>query len=241
MEETKNNTPAEEVVDEKATEKAQTVGELLEGQPEPEKREVRDESVPLPEFLEIKKANKQLTRELKELRKTIEEGASDKEIASDIDSLAEENNVDKNFLRKFAKVIKAETEKELEEKISSKLKPIEEKEKREKFEKAFESHLVKVLEEMPEYKDVANPQVIKALSLLPENKSKTFAQILEDTYGNATRGKRTIETATPRGGKEPESLDFERLRTDEKYYDEVMKDPELKKQWSRNLESNLRL
>jgi hypothetical protein len=238
MDETKNNTPAEEVVAEEVTEKAQTVGEILNDQPDVEKK---PDSVPLSEFLEIKKSNKQLTKELKDLKKSIEDGATDREISTDIDALADQHNVDKGFLKTLVKAIKAETEKDLEDKISSKFKPIEEKEKQEKFEKAFNGHLVKVLEEMPEYKEIANPQVIKALSLLPENKNKTFAQILEETYGNATRGRRTIETSTPRGGKEPESLDFERMKSDEKYFDEVMKNPELKKEWSKKIIESVRL
>ena len=238
MDETKNDTPVQEVVDESTTKKEQTVGEMMGEEPKSEKKE---ESVPLSEFLEIKKANKLLTKELKDFKKSVEDGASDKEIASDIDTLADENNVDKNFLRKFAKAIKAETEKDLEEKISSKLKPIEDKERAENVSKVFNSHFDKVLDEMPEYKEIVNRDVIKSLSLQRENQSKTFAQILEETYGNAIRGKRTIETATPRGGKEPESIDYDRMRTDDKYYDEVMKNPSLKKEWNDNLIKNIRL
>lgn len=50
------------------------------------------------------------------------------------------------------------------------------------IEEIFSENFNKVMEGMPEYKDVVNRDVIKELSLLPQNAKKTFQQIVEETY-----------------------------------------------------------
>ena len=88
------------------------------------------------------------------------------------------------------------------------------------------------MERAPEFKAIANPEVIKSLAILPQNAKKTLSQILEETYGNAITGKRTIETTSPGGGKEPEPLDIKRAEKDIEYFKEVMADPKKKAQYN---------
>lgn len=199
----------------------QTVAEALQV-------EKKEDVVPLATFLDTKK-------EIKELKATIEKlQAQDKpkaEITADLKALADEHGVDAGFLDKLAKTIKAQTEADFDEK----LRPLAEKEKADKIDKAFQDGFAKAMDAMPEFEGVVNPEVIKSLSLDPRNAQKTFRQLIEETYGNALSGKRTIETTTPRGGATPGVVDRERAKRDIAYFKEVMSDPDLKKQYNEGL------
>lgn len=201
-----------------------TIGEVLNpDQPKEEKP-----TVGLDKFLEIKKENKEMARRLKELESKISSGSDADEISSDIKELADEFDVDPKFLSKLEKTIKSTSEKEIE----NRLKPLTEKENQERLNKIFNTHFEKTIAEMPEYAEIVNPEVIKQLSLNPSNGKKTFAQLIEETYGNALGGKRTIETYKPTGRNEPEPLDFDRARKDTAYFSEIMKNPKLKAEYN---------
>jgi hypothetical protein len=221
----------------KVEEKKETVGEAMvdkkaEAKPEPK-------VVPEAAFLDLKNENKELRKDLKELKKLIEAGATKGEVADEIESLAQEYDIKPDFLRKLAtsirKDVEKETAKEIDEKVSSKLKPIEAKEREQKIDKIFNEHFKAAIEQMPEYADIVNPEVIKALSLDPANHSKTFAQLIEDTYGKAVPGKRTLESTKPGGGRAPEEIDFDRARKDSKYFDSIMADPARKKEYNEGM------
>lgn len=171
------------------------------------------------------RARKAAERELKALKQSIENGASQGEINSDIDSIADKYEVDKGFLEELSSTIKKGFESELNAKQVA-------QQKAEKFEKAFSNAYTEALDRGPEFSAIANPDVIKQLALLPQNAKKTISQILEDTYGNALTGKRTIETTKPGGGKDPEPLDLKRAEKDIDYFKEVMNDPKKKEQYN---------
>lgn len=226
-------TPAEEV---NKTEEAvvetkvenKTVGEVLEDK--------GADTVPLKTFLEVKKEKKDLEKTVSDLQAQVKAGTITKsEVKAELKDVADKYDVDANFLSELTTLIYAD----VEQSFNSKLKPLEEKEKAERINTAFEEHYNKVIEEMPEYADVINKNAIKALSLLPENSKKTFQQIIEETYGKTVTGKRTMETSTPRGGKET-SIDMNRMR-DPEYYKEVMANPELKKKYNENLHTRINL
>lgn len=201
------------------------VGEIIEEAIPEEKPNMIPESV----FLGEKKVRKAAEKELKALKASIEGGATAKEISADIAEIADEHNIDPVFLQKLAASIKAQTEKDLDDKFSSKLNA---KEKSENFETAFNKAYQVAIERAPEFKDLANSDVIKTLSMQPQNSKKTISQLLEETYGNALSGKRTIETTKPGGGKDPEPLDFARASKDIEYFKEVMADPKKKAQYN---------
>lgn len=219
------------VVTPPAVETPKTMEEIQKATtPEPVKE---PETVGLDKFLEIKKENKQFKKDIQDLQRRIEDGATTTEVSSDINSLSEEYpDVDKKFLTKLASTIRAQVEKDADEKISSRLKPLEQKEKDEKIDAAFSTHFNLAIEKMPEFKDIVNRDVIKTLSLDPKNKNKTFQQIIEDTYGSALTGKRTMDTTTPAGGKDSEELNFDRARSDTAYFKEVMGNPRLKAEYN---------
>jgi hypothetical protein len=206
--------------------KAETIAEIIGTDKKPEPK-----MVPEAAFLELKGDNKQLKNDIKALRTQIENGASEGKISASIDEIADEFSVDKKFLNKLTSAIRAEVEAETENKFSAKLKPFEDRDRAQAVASVFTKHFDKTMAEMEDYKDIVNKDAIFALSLLPANASKTLPQLIEETYGSAISGKRSIETTTPRGGVASGEFDFARANTDSAYLDEVLKDPALKKQY----------
>lgn len=209
----------------------ETVGEALETNPKP------PDVVGLDKFLEIKKDNKALREDIAKLQKSVEEGATKQEVSADINSIADEYGVDKGFLGKLTAAIQAKAE----AKAAEKLKPFEERERKEKIDAAFNKHFKESMERMPEYEGIVNPDVIKAMSLNPANADKTFDQIIEESYSSAIQGRRTIETTTPGGGKSPEPIDYRKASTDNAYLNEILANPATRAEYNKDLEKRLRL
>lgn len=225
----------EETTEEKSeveTKESETIEDLLG-------KEEKDDRVPLKTFLETKKEKKALEKEISNLKEQIKQGATKAEISSDLKGIAEKYDVDPNFLEELSTIIYSKAKSEADEVLNAKLKPLEAKERAERIEKVFSKNFDKVMEDMPEYKDVVNRDVIKELTLLPQNAKKTFHQIVEETYSKTVTGKKTMETSTPRGGKE---LVYDESRiNDPEYFSEVMASPELKKKYNDSLVGRLKL
>lgn len=203
---------------------ADIIGEKQEEKPEPK-------TVPEAAFLEEKKARKALERELKSLRSQIEEGATVKEVNSSLDDIAEEFGVDKKFLSKLTSALRKDVEAEAENKVNARLKPFEEQSRAERIKSAFEQHYNAAMKELKDYDGIVNKDVIFALSLNSANASKNIPQLIEETYGNAVSGRRSIESTTPQRAAMTGDLDFERAGKDSEYLAFVMKEPKLKAQF----------
>lgn len=231
MEEETLNTQSEAVNTETETTE-QTLGEMIN--PEAPKEELK--TIGLDKFLDLKKENKELRNQLNDLAKRIESGDNKQDVADDIEALAEEHDIDKSFLNKLVKSIETKAERSLEEKLNAKIEPLTKSQQENKFNETFNNALNKAVKDMPEYQEIINPEVLKALALSPVNAKKTMAQIIEETYGNLITGRRTIETTKPGGGKEPAELDYNKANSDSEYFKEVMANPKLKAQFNeRNL------
>lgn len=226
------NTPAGEVqtAPEQTVEK--TIGETLTPEPTPERKE---NQVPESAFLKEKMARKELEKKVKELEESVRSGATHREVSADIASIAKEYDIDPNFLDKLASTIRSETESKVKEELDSKFKPLEEEKRKESIEKVFNTHFNLALEKVPEFKGIVNQEVIKSLSLLPQNANKTFLQLIEETYGGAVTGRRTIPQTVPAGGKESAPLDYQRAVKDPEYFKEVMADPKLKAEYNNKM------
>ena len=223
--------PETTVQTEQEVTKEPTVAEQLHVE---EKKQV--DMVPIARLNKEIQRKKELETRIAELEaKASENNMSKAEITSDLKALAEEHNIDAGFLDKLAKTIKAQAEADIDEK----LRPIAERDLSEKREKAFTEHFGKALESMPEFKGVVNADVIKQMAFNPANANKTFPQLIEEAYGNSVQGKRTIETATPRGGAQPQTVDVTKARQDPEYFKQVMADPALKKQYNDSLEKRI--
>jgi hypothetical protein len=235
VEAVKETKPAEAVPVKETEKKAEVVEEKTIGE-----QLNKQDNVPLSTFLEIKNESKAAKQEINDLKKQIEEGASKQDISKGIKEIANEHNVDENFLNEFANTVKAQAEKEIDAKIAEKLKPLQDEDNAKKVDNIFNENYDRVLENMPEFKNVANKAVIKTLALDPANKNKTFTKIIEEAYGHLIKGKKTIESSTPNSKSEGETLDKAKLK-DPVYMKKVLADPDLKKEYNEGLVERLGL
>lgn len=230
MDEIQNNAPESEVIDQAevtAEETLQTIGEISEEIYNEE--QPSEKTVPEYAFVAQKKALIAAEKELKALRESIQyQESSQHEQLTGVDAIADKYNIDREFMNE----LKSTIENDLDAKYASKLSA---KDKAEKFDDAFNKQYNTALERGPEFQSIANPDVIKTLATLPQNKNKTVSQLLEETYGNALTGKRTIETTQPGGGKDPEPLDISRAEKDIEYFKQVMADTKKKAQYNEHM------
>lgn len=233
MDETKV-VPAEEsttteTVETKTEEKEVKISDTLDA-PVVETKEPK--MVPEAVLIEVKKENKQMAKDLRDLKALVESGATKKEISSDLKEIADKHNVDADFVNEFAEAVRGKVEKEIDEKN----KPMQEKQAAQEWDAKFSEAYDKAISENPEYKDLAKKDVIKALiKSNPENLNKPWAKILEESYGHLVTGRKTLETTKPRGGVEDTSVDLSRAARDPEYFKEVMADPELRKKYNDDL------
>lgn len=233
MDDIQNNAPESEVIDqaeETVEETQQTIGELSEEIYNEESEEhASEKTVPEYAFVAQKKALIAAEKELKALRESMQyQEATQYEQVTGVDAIADKYNIDREFMNE----LKSTIENDLDAKYASKESA---KEKADKFNDAFSKQYNTALERGPEFQAIANPDVIKTLATLPQNKNKTVSQLLEETYGNALTGKRTIETTQPGGGKDPEPLDIAKAEKDINYFNEVMADPKKKAQYNEQM------
>lgn len=241
MQNEETTTPAPEVTEPETTVQTEQVAEdkkeptVAETFGSKDEKKVAD-SVPIARLNKEIQRKKELEKEVIELRQKLESGdITQSDVTSDLKALAEEHNVDADFLDKLVKTIKAQSTSDFDEK----LRPLTERDAADKREKAFTQHFTKALNAMPEFQGIVNPDVIKQMAFNPANADKTFSQLIEEAYGNSLQGKRTIETATPRGGPKTDKVDIDRARKDTEYFKEVMADPTLKKQYNESLEKRI--
>jgi len=231
------NTQSEEVKPEAQEVKKseeQTLGDVLGTQTEP-KTELKNQTRTVPEskFLELKKEMKELKREAK--------GRSNVEISESIDDFSKKFNLPSEFTSELTALISQENKKSVEDVINSKVKPLEEKEKAKQIDKNFNEAYKKVLEEMPEYKNIASKEVIKAMALNPNNSKKKFSEILEISYGHLIRGKATMENTVNRADKFMGEIDMTKAKKDTEYFKQIMADPVSRKKYNENIEKRLNL
>lgn len=205
-----------------ANTKEATVGETL----------VSEEVKKAVDTVPISRLNKEISKrkELEDRLAALEANASSKsnvQVDADIESIAAEFNLDPNALNKVAAVIKRQAESDIEEK----LRPLTEREEMSRKESLFNQHFAKAMENLPEFKDVVNPEVIKQLAFNAANGGKTFSQLIQETYGHSIRGRETVETTIPRGGATGD-FDISRAKSDPAYFKEVMANPTLKQKYN---------
>lgn len=237
-EETKQTETPAETTEVKAPEveakPAETVGEALQTETPQEPKEEKPEVRMVPESVVI-----QLKKDIKELkRQSVSGDKSADEVDEALQALGEEHNVDPVFLQKLTKVIRSKTQSEFEEKLEKAMEPAKElsaAQKKAEMDKTFDEYYDKTIEALPEFKDVANKEVIKALAFRKENANKTFQQILEDSYGHLVQGKRTFDGTKPGSGKDNTEIDFDRARTDTEYFKTIMANPTLKAKYNETL------
>lgn len=220
----------------------QKVGDVLK-QMDPSK------VVGLDKFLELKKQNKEMRKDLTSLMDSIKSGATERETRDEIAELAKNHDVNPEFLKTLVATIEKNVSKKFETAGKGKKEAKAddgddddsddqdegEKVSPEKVNTIFNTHYDKIIDRMPEFAEVVNKEVIRELSKLPSNSNKTLTQIIEDTYGKTLTGKRTIDSGKPGAGKEAKPIDYARAKKDTDYFLEIMKDPDLKREYNANL------
>lgn len=226
-----------------AAAQGEKVSELFGGKKEEKTVTLRES-----EFLEFKNDNKALKTEMTKLQDMIAKGLTRNEVSEKLKEIGTKYKVDPNFLKEVSDAIKADSDAEVEKKIAERVKPIEEKEKKEeksseadRIDKIFRENFTKTINAMPDFKDVADPDVIKSLTLDPANRDKTFAQIIEKAYGHLVKSKGKTLDESKGGGKEPAGIDYGRAAKDPDYFKTIMADPAQRKEYNSNLHKRLRL
>ncbi len=209
------------------------LGELFGGEPETvieteddseDEKDLSSANVPLSTFLELKKELKNAQNALKN---------SSMATDSALQELAQEYDVDVDFMRKLADSIKQETAKEFQ----SKYEPMFNKQQQEREAEKRDALFTKVFEQAkksyPELNDVLNKDLIKDLALDPKNSNKTVKQLIEWTYGGVIN--RIDETPAPSfekgssGSTKSSGLDFSNLS--EQDHKAIANDPKLSKEY----------
>ena len=217
---TEVNVPATSEAVVQPEQKEETVSEMLGNSQ-------TSESVPLNKFLNEKKQRKELEKRIKEL-----EESKTKDVSEGVKSLAEKHNLDVSVVEDLVGAIRSEATAEFDDK----LKPILEKERKAKFESAFNDMYQKAIDRNPQYKDIAKKSVIKALSLDPSNANKTFSNLMEENFGHLIEKKKSFESGSQGvNSMEETSVDFEKAQQGGEYYDKVMANPKLKEEYSAKL------
>lgn len=216
-----DTTPAQEVKEEQATVDETTIADALD-----DKETKVPDSIPYNRFKEKVDEVKGLTDRIEELESKLASGEMNKaEVQEDLESIADEHNLDATVLGRVAKAMEARALKSVEEKLA----PLTAREEQVKRDKAFETMFNRAIEQNPEYAEVADKEVLRQLAFNPGNAQKTFSQLLNDTYGKFVTKpeKKTLETTTAGKTDAIESIDYKRAQTDSEYFAKIKADPAL--------------
>lgn len=220
------------------------VGDIFNG----DNKSKEPKTVPEAALLEFKNENKTLWKEIEKLQGLITEGVTKKEVNEKLKAIGDKYKVDPQFLAEVADAIKSEPAAFKEPKAPKEAKEPDEEPKESSTAKSaridaiFKENFDKTIAAMPDFKDIADADVIKSLTLDPSNRDKTFRQIIEKAYGHLVKSKgKTIDTANPGGSKEPAAIDYDKAARDPEYFKSILADPALKKEYNANLHRRLKL
>lgn len=181
--------------------------------------EESEESKPVPNTVPKSRLDKEIKKR-KELEKQLADATKAADEDDDVDDPEDDSEV---------------------KKLAKDLEEIKQRERRVRAEQVFEQHFTKALENNSDYKDVVNKEVIKQMAFNPANKDKTYSQLIQEAYGNAIPGRKTVESTTPRGGAKDVKVDVDLARKDPEYRREVLSDPDMRKQYNSGIEKRIGL
>ena len=229
-----NPTPAEEVnnTEEEVVEtQEETIASAMEEKKTPDQ-------IPYNRFQEKVNENKELKERIGELEQAAQaDNMSKEEVASDLEDIASEFNLDAKVLDKVADKLASKAQQTIDEKLA----PLTAREQKAQQDRVLGQMLDKALESNPDFKDVVNPDVIKQLALNPDNANKTMTQLIQDTYGSAVKvtDKKTMESTTPGKSEAITSVDYDRAQTDSEYFAKIKADPALKAEYNQKMTEQL--
>lgn len=199
-----------------AANKQQTLDEILDDEATKTGKTEVAETVPLNVFLELKDEIKELKRQIKE-----GDGSTKSEDAEKIKELQDKygDDVPKEMIADMFKAMKgnAATTATKDPTLDKILQNQEKQDKitksndtKEKLKKLYD----RAIEISPEYKDIADMNLIMKLANDPENRHKTMGDLLVDTYSKFVTGRKTLETSQSGHGRTVEDVDFGNMDED---------------------------
>jgi len=203
----------------------------------------QSDTVPLATYMSEKKQRQELQAKYDELQSNVEQKNDKGEdmSAKDIEKIAEDMGIDAESAKKFANAIGSKTSADMEE-MKQTLAQIQQKEESSRVEKVLNQFYKEALENNPEFKGVANKQVVMQLAQMSANQSKTMTELLNDTYGTVANKASSPMESSSSNSKGTPKVDFSTLRSKpEAEQLAVLKDPELKKQYNDYLIKNINL
>lgn len=184
--------------------------------------EPAEEMVPLSKHLATKKKLKEAKRALKEREAARDDDDDDDDFEDDPDDSDD---------------VKEKSNSKTEERIAR----LEAERAREKQEAKFNELYKNTIQKNPEFKDIADKEVVRQLALSKENSALTLPQLLEKTYGRALQGRPTVDTSNKPAKPKSGDIDYDKAKADPSYFKEIMSDPDLKKEYNDNIEARLQL
>lgn len=162
------------------------------------------------------------------------------EVNNELKKLSEEYNVDETFVAKlYSTVEKSAINKikaEIEKDYTPKIMKIEQERRLEQANSKFEELYSKTLKDMPEYDGIINKDVIKSLAFATSNGKKTLPQLIEETYGAAVQGRKSIEST--HASKEPQAPNV--VNPTKEDWDRIESDPTARQAWSKQAEEQIK-
>lgn len=209
--------------------------------------EEKNDTVPLKKYMETKRSAAEADERARALEAELAKVKSNltsmsvPAVNDELTRLAQEHNADPELLAKLMGMAKTVTAAEIKAELDKEYAPafsrIEAERSQEKAEKKFDDLYSKTLKEMGEYEGIVNKDVIKSLAFNPANAKKTLPQILEEAYGNAVTGKRSIESSHP-GSRSADDVDLTNPNGAD--FDRINADPSLKAKWASQAEAQIR-
>lgn len=211
-----------------------SMSELLGGKEEQKSEEKSNDTVPLATYLELKSELAEIKRQ--DMTKSQE--------SESLKALAEEYDVDADFVQKLGAVLTAEAEKKVKEKYEPFIQKQQQSEIEKKQNEVFDSLYGKILKSNPEMEGIVNKDVIKALAFDKSNANKSVKQIINEVYGGAIEkadldSVSSFEKGSVATRKETTTIDFNNLS--KKDFDRIESDPKLKEQYGEFLTSQTNL
>jgi hypothetical protein len=105
-----------------------------------------------------------------------------------------------------------------------------------KLDKAIET----AIENAPHYREIVNRDVLKDLARKTTDKNMTVSQLLENVYGKAVTGKKTLEPSHSTNDRGDAKVDFAKSG-DPAVYSQIKSDPKLWKEYNEYLIKNLNI
>lgn len=174
---------------------------------------------------ELKKENRDMKKmirdevipTIRELQQQVKKGGTDADDAQDeLDALAKEWDLEPKFVRKLSTILLSKSKKQFEDEYLSDIKDIKSKTEAQSKEinnaqitAAISKEFDRVIAENPELGKIAKKEAVKKYIMSSEdNLKRTMEDVLEELYGDITKGDAGVEGYSSQGSNHPKEPDY---------------------------------